>query len=44
MDRIIRRLTASRSLTLSAAVLYGVVEFVALRRSQVLANQDASKN
>lgn len=43
MDRIIRKLSNSRPLTLSAVVLYGVIEFVALRRSQVLAqdlNQD----
>ena len=37
MDRLIRKISSSRPLTLSAVVLYGVIEFVALRRSHVLA-------
>jgi len=37
MDRLIRKLASSRPVAISAVVLYGVMEFVALRRSAVLA-------
>lgn len=40
MDKIIRKFAASRPVVISAVVLYGVMEFVALRRSTVLASHD----
>ena len=40
MDRIVAKLTASRPLVMSAMLVCGVLEFVALRRTQVLANRE----
>ena len=40
MDSLIRKVVRSRPVTIGAVVLYGVMEFVALRRSTVLASHN----
>ncbi|WP_428312398.1 hypothetical protein [Hydrocarboniphaga sp.] len=37
MDKLILKFASSKPVTIGAVVLYGVIEFVALRRSTVLA-------
>ena len=39
MDKWMRKVALSRPLMVGSAVVYGVIEFVALRRSTVLARQ-----
>lgn len=41
MNQIVRSITSHPALTLSAVALWGVVEFIALRRSQQLLRQQA---
>ncbi len=41
MNQIVRSITSHPALTLSAVALWGVFEFVALRRSQALLKQPA---
>ena len=41
MSRLVRKISVSRPVTLGAVVLLGVVEFVALRRNQLLGQQQA---